>query len=271
MQYQIYIPPPRLQPYVECFWSLELPDFPGDTVPERVLPDGTTELIVHYGDQFERMNEKGLFEKQALGLFVGQMKTFTLLRPSGKTGMVAVRFKPAGAARFFGFSLSEITNRILDLDLVLGAEGKSLVDWVLNCQTNSDRVQVLLDFLLEKLTSRSDDLLLRATVKFIEEAKGGLDLFVLEKRIGLSSRQIERKFKEKVGISPMALARVVRFQRFLSLAKECPNMNLTDASMECGYYDQSHFIKDFRAFAGVSPSSFLEEKHPISDFFTSDQ
>lgn len=269
MDYRCYKPPQQLEPYVDCFWSLDLQSVGGEAPAEKVLPDGKTELIFHYADHFEVSNEGGTFQRQGRGLFAGQLKTFTLLRPTGNTGMVAARFKPAGASRFFDFPLFELTNQVLDLGSVVGNEGGDLVERVLNAPNNLQRLEIVSQYLLRRLEERRDDILLRASVRFVEEGQGEIDYRYLSKKVGLSERQIERKFKAQVGISPAVLSRILRFQRFLELAKRAPWMKLTDAAHECGYYDQSHFIKDFRTFAGVSPSSFLSEPHEMSDHFIS--
>ncbi len=266
MVYRSYPPPPQLEPYVDCFWSLELPVTQSEIRAERVLPDGKTELLFHYGDCFENSCDGKSFNEQARGLFAGQLKTFTLLKPKGNIGLVAVRFKPAGAAQFFEFPLSEITDQVMSLDNLLGLEGRALQERILNAKDNTLRFGVLTQYLVNRLGRGPEDVLVRAAVRLIGNGETNYDS--LARKIGLSKRQIERVFKTNVGISPAMLSRIFRFQKFLALAKREPAMKLIDVSQECGYYDQSHFIKEFKAFSGVSPSFFLAESHEMSDCFT---
>src|SRR5690606_36153643 len=90
----------------------------------------------------------------------------------------------------------------------------------------------------------------------------------LSERLGYSPRQVERRFKEGVGLSPMALWRVLRFQRFLRLSAASPGASLTDLALGGGYSDQSHLIRDFKAIAGSPPSTFFREPHEMSDQIT---
>jgi AraC-like DNA-binding protein len=266
IHYETRRPHPLLAPYVEHFWLLAASADPG-APPEIVMPDGKTELIVHFGDAFEKRDGSGAFHRQERVLFAGQLTTATALRATGAAGMVAARFRPAGATRFFEFPLQLMTDQVVDFEAIGGKELRELRDRILEAPTGSARIALLERYLIGRLDHRDDDRLLRAAVDRVVASDGAMTLAELSRVIGLSERQLERKFSQQIGIGPKALGRILRLQRFLRLASSGGPLLLTDAALACGYYDQSHFNRDFKAFAGQSPSAFLAGQRALTDLF----
>jgi AraC-like DNA-binding protein len=268
--YQVLAPPPELEDFVDCFWDLTGAAPCDPTEPEIVLPDGKTELIVHFGEDFFKL-ENGEYVRQARVLMSGQLTERIFLRPSGKVGVVSVRFKPAGAARFFDIPFCEIVDRVIDFSQFEKDVAQKLVRDVADASTPFERIGVLRNLLLERLSKHesNEDIFVRRACRYITQSEGSYSVQELVKLIGFSERQLERKFKKQVGITPKHLSRIVRFQKFITLSKTSHSLTLTDVSQSCGYYDQSHFIKDFTKFSGVSPLSYLNSAHPMSDHFTS--
>src|SRR5688500_8015776 len=112
MQYRETLPSPRLAGFVKCYWTLEQGAFEAVKVPEPVVPDGCIEIIFNLADRFERLHGENRAETQPATLVAGQMRKSVLIRPTGHVRLFGVRFQPAGAFRFFRFSLSELTDRI---------------------------------------------------------------------------------------------------------------------------------------------------------------
>ncbi len=268
--YQVSAPPPELEDFVDCFWDLTGPAVCEPTESEIVLPDGKTELIVHFGDDFLKL-EHGEYIRQARVLMSGQLTERIFLKPSGKVGVVSARFKVAGAARFFDIPYSEIVDRVIDFSLYENDVAQKLVAAIARASTPDERFGVLRNLLLERLQKQEskEDLFVRQACRSITQSDGAYSVQELVKLIGFSERQLERKFKQQVGLTPKQLSRIMRFQKFIALSKTSSNLTLTEVSLACGYYDQSHFIKDFTKFSGVSPMSYLTSSHPMSDHFTS--
>lgn len=271
MIYEVTSPSSKLEPFVDCFWLLAAGKSTGEPEPEIVLPDGKTELIVHFGDNFLKQDPgTKQFLVQARVLMSGQLTERIYLKPSGAIGVVSVRFKPAGAARFFGFAFDEYVDQVFDFSLV----EKDIADMLHKTVADADgipaRIKVLEDFLLQRLEVASgEDIFVRQACNYLVQSEGQYSMGDLAKLIGYSERQLERKFKRQVGLSPKRLARILRFQKFIQLSQAEKKLTLTDAALACGYYDQSHFIKDFTAFSGLSPLSYLGKPHTMSDHFTS--
>ncbi len=273
--YKVLIPPLELEDFVECFWDLAMPASDAQSEPEIVLPDGKTELIVHFGDDFLKLelnpeNKKEKYVRQARVLMSGQLTERILLRPSGRVGVVSVRFKAAGAARFFDLPYEEIVDQVIDFSKFEKEIAETLARKIQTATSPAQRFQVLQDLLTERLQKQEskEDIFVRQACRYITQSEGSYSVQELVKLIGFSERQLERKFKQQVGLTPKLLSRIMRFQKFIALSKTNNRLTLTEAGMSCGYYDQSHFIRDFTKFSGVSPLSYLSSPHAMSDHFT---
>ena len=272
--YKTIEPCAELEPFIECFWLLAAP--PNDTEDpktEIVLPDGKTELIVHFGDNFcklEKSDNKNKFVRQARVLMSGQLTEHITLKPTGEIGIVAARFKPAGAARFFSLPYEDIVDQVIDLSTYDNAIAGLLQMEIEKITSHDERLNFMQTFLKNRLQQESqEDIYVRQACRYIMQSEGEYTIAELVKLIGFSERQLERKFKKQVGLSPKMLSRILRFQKILRLAQNSKSLTLVDAALSCGYYDQSHFIRDFTKFSGESPLKYLTSEHPMSDHFTS--
>lgn len=265
MLYKTRPPPAHLEPFVDCIWLLAAPKGDGDPEPEIVLPDGKTELIVHFGDAFLKL-EGDAYERQARVLMSGQLTERIMLKPTGEIGVVSIRFKAAGAARFFDVPYEKLVDRVVDFADFEPAFSTAIHERIGRCGSHDERLAAMTAVLEERLTRESlEDIFVRQACQHIARSQGAYSAQELVKLIGYSERQLERKFKKQVGITPKVLSRIARFQKFLALAKETDTLTLADAAAACGYYDQSHFIRDFTKFSGVSPMKYLSGNHAMSD------
>ncbi len=265
MQYRTEPPPAHLEPFVDCIWLLAAPKGGDDPEPEIVLPDGKTELIVHFGDAFLKL-EGDAYERQARVLMSGQLTERIMLKPTGEIGVVSIRFKAAGAARFFDVPYEKLVDRVVDFADFEPAFSAAIHERIARCDSHDERLTAMTAVLEERLTQESrEDIFVRQACQYIARSEGAYSAQELVKLIGYSERQLERKFKKQVGITPKVLSRIARFQKFLALTKETNTLTLADAAAACGYYDQSHFIRDFTKFSGVSPMKYLSGNHVMSD------
>jgi AraC-like DNA-binding protein len=268
MHYEVFKPSKLLEPYVECIWLLVSSVDAAQASGEIVLPDGKMELVIHFGDPYSISRGKR-FSKQARSLLSGQITERIFLKPMGITGMIAARFRAFGASKFFEFPLNEIVDQVIDLDSYIGPRAFELEEKIFNAKSHQDRVTVLDGFLIDRLKrSANEDHFVAQACRYIAQSGGEYSITNLASLVGLSERQIERKFLSQVGISPKLFSRVARFQKFVSMAKLDPQLTLTDAALACGYYDQAHFIRDFREFSGMSPSQFICQDTVLTDLFT---
>ncbi len=268
MLYKTLPPPAHLEPFVDCIWILAGAKDDGDPEPQIVVPDGKTELIVHFGDAFLKLEGRA-YERQARVLMSGQLTRRIMLKPTGEIGVVSVRFKAAGAARFFDVAYDEIVDRVVDFGEFEPAFSAAIHDRIARAGSNDDRLAAMIAVLDERLTQESkEDVFVRQACQYIVKSEGQYSVQDLVKLIGFSERQLQRKFKRQVGIAPKILSRIMRFQKFLAMTREAHTLTLADAAAACGYYDQSHFIRDFTTFSGMSPMKYLGSSHVMSDHLT---
>ncbi len=268
MYYKTLPPPAHLEPFVDCIWILVAAKGDADPEPEIVLPDGKTELVVHFGDAFLKLEGRS-YERQARVLMSGQLTERIMLKPTGEIGVISIRFKAAGAARFFDVPYEEIVDRVVDFADFEPAFSAAIHERIACSGSHDERLAAMIAVLEERLTRESkEDIFVRQACQYIVRSEGEYSVQDLVKLIGFSERQLERKFKRQVGITPKILSRIVRFQRFLAMAKQANTLTLADAATACGYYDQSHFIRDFTKFSGMSAMKYLSSSHVMSDHLT---
>lgn len=268
MFYKSLPAPQILESFVDCIWILAAPKANEEVEPELVMPDGKTELIVHFGEAFTKL-EGSSYVQQARVLMSGQLTERILLKPLGEIGVVSVRFKAAGAARFFDVPYVDIVDRVVDFSDFEPEFSTTIHKRIAQCTSHDERLSVMAKAIEERLTAESEeDIFVRQACQYITASGGEYSVQELVKLIGFSERQLERKFKKQVGLTPKTLSRIMRFQKFIAMTKEFNALTLSDASIACGYFDQSHFIRDFTKFSGVSPVTYLNTTHVMSDHFT---
>ncbi len=166
------------------------------------------------------------------------------------TVTILVRFTPQGAA-CLGVPASELTGRSVALDdLLPAAQVREAHERLLAARLDADRVAVV-ESLLIALPYEHDALVERA----VELLSSSADVASVARALSIGERQLERRFLHRVGVSPKRFASLRRFERAVAIARR--SGSLTRAALDAGYYDQSHFIRDFRRYAGTTPSELL--------------
>lgn len=269
MHYRVILPTPALSNYLECFWTLQSRSTPSLLSPERILPDGCTEIIFNLAAAFKRYHSSNHVEVQPQSLFVGQMRRFAMIEPTGEVRLFGIRFRPAGAYIFTHFPLAELTDKIIDLDLIWNHFSRELTEKIHLARTTHERTNIVEKALLARLDRRHDiDRIIESAIDTIIARDGLVSIDRLQKKLQLSSRQLERKFQERVGLSPKFFCRILRLQKvFKAVASHRP-LHWSFIATECGYFDQAHFIHDFKEFSGQTPAIYFSEAHEMSEHFT---
>lgn len=264
MQYQEYKIIPELRPYVKVVWSM---DSVGQVIkgdPMRILPDTCVELVIHYNDPFQTTFSDGSRSMQRQSLVICQMKSFMEIEPCGKTGFIAVRFSAWGAYHFFDTPMKEIANGETMLQQVWGSVADQLEDRIASAKTNLQRSEIIQRFLLSKLSKSND---VNHAISFslgeINKAKGQISIEELAYDTGVTTRQLGRLFDRYIGLSPKEFARITKFLNALELLNTRRSATLTSIAYDAGYYDQAHFIHDFKEYAGVTPAEYLLSENII--------
>ena len=245
--------------HVVCAWS-----FTGtDPEPQSIAPDGCCELIVHWRAPYEEEGAEGSWRVQPPALFAGQLTRPLRLRAREPAGVVAVRFRPAGAASFLGAPLNAATDRRVALDdLHEPAAVAALVEAVRQAGDADARFVVVQDYVAQRLAAaaRPPDPAVVRCVEAITDSDGRIGMDRLERISGLSARALQRRFASEVGVPPRLLASIVRFRRVFDAFQESDAPSWTAAAQAAGYFDQPQMARDFRRFVGCTPSAFLSAR-----------
>jgi AraC-like DNA-binding protein len=261
MRYIEQRPSPALAQHLECLWFISATDSsPEAGASESVFPDGCIEWIFHLGAPFQRSITTGTngtaseWERQPRSFVVGELTRFLLLQPTGDVAVMGVRFRPGGAYRFLPFPLCEFADSTVATGDIWGRKGTYLEEAVLEARNNTQRQQLVEEFLLQQLITTAPRPRFEAAVKEIIRTRGQTRVHEVANGVGWSSRQLERNFRISVGLSPKSFSRIIRFQNLLRLMGEGALREWANLAIEGGYADQPHMVREFREFSGHTPS-----------------
>ena len=255
MRYREYQPCSALAPYIECLWFVSDDHASVQRPSEQVLPDGCIEWIFHLQDRFESRLGPGKWQVQPQSFVVGPLTRFLLLQPSGRIHTMGVRFRPAGAYRFIPSALDALTDEIVPTADIWNGAGTALEDAVLSAPCDDTRRVLLETFLLKQLARIAPRLRFEAAVSEILRSRGQTRVYLLAEKVGCGERQLQREFRESLGLSPKSIGRIVRFQNLLRLAGEDQFHEWASLALDGGYADQAHMVREFQEFTGQSPTA----------------
>jgi AraC-like DNA-binding protein len=249
MIYREFQPNVLLKPYIETYWAVC--GFKKEEEFHKILPDGCVDII------FSLEGTKQFDLEPILPNIIGTMTTYLEGSYSNKVNMIGIRFKPTGITAFTRVPIHEFTDQRISLNLVETLFDEAFHAKLSEKRTTEARIQHL-DFYLMKNLNRlfvSEKQIVYA-VDLIRKTNGSLSLTEVANKSCLSIRHFERKFKNAVGISPKTFSKIIKFQYTLSYLKRNRDVSLFSVAIDCGYYDQSHLIKEFKFLSGNSPSYF---------------
>jgi AraC-like DNA-binding protein len=218
------------------------------------------EMIFHYKDLYKQYFEDGSSVIQPRSFIFGQITKYIEIGPSGVSGIVAARFLPDGLIPFLTMPVLYLENKAVGLAEIFGEKGKKLEQEVMSASDNQQRIKLIEAFLLSRLNDQhSADTIIKSCIDAIFHSQGQLSVLQLAGTVNVNRRSVERKFIAAIGMSPKQLSRVVRLQAAMKMLEHKDFTSLTSLAYENGYYDQAHFIKDFKEFTGTSPKSFFAD------------
>jgi len=268
MTYSEYAAAPALSPIVECVWTLD-----GDARElagtQPVLPDGRPEIILHLGDPFDRI-EGGRRERQPAMIFAGQLLAPLDLRATARVSVVGIRLQPYGAAAVLAAPQHDLVGQTLEVAALSRPLARALDEIRVRVHRGGHAAQIVHAVLSAHANVGRIDRRVSAAVDRIRRDRGLVTVDALATQLGLTPRQLERRFRHAVGISPKRLARITRFQRALRMFEQIDSPQRgTHTAAACGYADQAHFIRDFCEFAGCAPGAHLLRRAELNGFFSS--
>jgi AraC-like DNA-binding protein len=255
-----YKPGAPLDRFVEVIWVMETPAAPHSK--ERLLPDGSVELVFDLGSgRFPIFTNDTLTRRELFrdSVVCGPHSQPFGIDTSTGTSVAGVHFKPGGAHPFLKLPFGELHNQHASLDAFWGRAAATQVrEQLLEAPTPRGKAQILERHLLAIAAGQPER---RAAVAFalseFHAAPEAQKISTVTDQIGISPRHFIDIFRNEVGLTPKLFCRVRRFQQVLRLISSGARIHWPNVALESGYFDQAHFIHDFRAFSGINPSAYL--------------
>jgi AraC-like DNA-binding protein len=237
MRYQEFAPPARLAQFVECFWTHQ----PGSAVVDYpVLPDGCVDIVYSPGRTRELQVVGTMTSARKFMLVAGQVE-------------FGVRFRPAMSQAFLAVPALDTTDQSIALNEIWGADARRLVEQISEEPSPAQCIHLF----ETRLRSPGDSTVVQRLCTAIVDQGGQVRIDDLSSQAGLSARQLRRLFLDQVGLSPKHFCRVIRFRNSLSRLPRSGHGEWAQVALDCGYYDQAHFINEFREFSGYTPGEFV--------------
>jgi AraC-like DNA-binding protein len=252
MRYLELAPAPPLDELVHCIWFLT---GNGTEPAQPVVPDGRVELIIHRGEPFSRIDGSGVARPQAAALVAGQLTSPIRLCPRGPVDVVGVRFRSAGARSVVGLPLGELKGRVEALHDIRPGLAAAL-QHAASRERSPVACAAAVSRVLRGVIRDEPARLVRAAV----HALGALrprSVEAIARDLGTTARTLERRITLEVGLSPKLLQRILRFRRAFRLLDSTSPGRWGPVAAAVGYCDQPHMIRDFRSFAGATPTAFF--------------
>jgi AraC-like DNA-binding protein len=262
MRFSSATPTEFLRGFVENFWLYE--GYEGEHANERILPTGTIELVINL-----REDELRIYDADD----PTQPSRYSGAAVSGAYGkgfvsdseeevfIIGIHFRAGGAFPFLGVPVDELADSHIDLDTLWGHNAKFLREQLAEASTASIRFELLESALVENLRRPLEHhYAVEAALDLMMRSHGDVDMREMAANVGLSQRRFAELFKREVGVAPKLFSRIQRFHRARALIHErARETDWVGIAIDCGYYDQSHLIREFSEFSGLGPSEYLRQ------------
>jgi AraC-like DNA-binding protein len=249
-----------LSKYIQNYFIAETCSLVDFLPNERVYPCGYASMVFHYGSPsiFQKKDSSKYIEPNLV--ICGPQTSYYDLELSGKTGMILIVFRPHGVKSFFNFPISELLDENLSLRDLIKNETIELEDKLLNSTNNRQRIIHIENFLIKRLNYNAEFERVELALNLIDNSKGQIKAQDIAHEVCWGIKQFERTFSKYVGLNPKKYASIVRFKNVIQMKRKDKNSSMFQLAFDNGYYDQSHFIHDFKSLTGFTPKAFFNDK-----------
>ena len=255
----------ELSPYIKHYLFLDSEGTASKKL--RLFSDGNTGMVLTFrGNLISNTRDASTLNYPNSFLY-GQISTFRDLYLAEKTSIIIVVFQPYGFNHLLGISANEIREDIIATEDIFGSKDSLLYEKLSGTSYLESKIQILNTFFIEQATKKflSNQNLIHPTLNYILKNKGAITVNHLVKYTGYSERHIERIFNECIGLNPKKFGNIVKLHYFLNLLKyKSSQSNITDLCYEAGYSDQSHLIKVFKKYTGITPTQYLNNTNRLA-------
>ena len=268
---QVHTPAFPLQKFVDHFIYYE--GFDPTHNMDRFLPDGNSEFIIELtGNPKHIYDNETLTELQAFRYaWVSGVRTQPITIPSGRgSRMLIVAFKKGKAHPFYDIPMSELADQVVDAGLIFGGKLHALRERLLNTPTIHQMFLVIEEFLLrlagDALHANTPSKCIEYAVSNITSQPNILAFQQFSRQIGYSQKHFIDLFKKQVGVAPKQYLKIIRFQKAISKIENNQLVQWSSVATESGFYDQAHFINDFKSFSGFTPNEYMKRKNETLNY-----
>lgn len=263
MLYLERIPAPPLAPLIRTLWYARTGDIPHHR--ERILPSGCIQIILNLSRDFILDCPEGMADcRMEPALVIGARSAYEIVDSSDMAELIGIVFEPGGFPVFAADAVDQFSNRSVALQCIWGTDAEGLRNRLREIGSPKERLSCMEQFLFDRFANRAA---LHGRSGQVTYALRYFDAFPrvasvrkTAQQIGWSERRFSQVFREEVGLTPKVWCRVQRFQRAVRQLHNGVDVRWAELALECGYYDQSHFANEFRAFSGVDASTYVARR-----------
>lgn len=265
MKYQLIWPSPGLRRYIQFYGLLEVKGDALEVVEGLIPPYPSKGLIFSLEENpSARIYNKSFDVKATEGYFMPQCTSSWHMQITGQLKMLGVFFRPGMFRHFFDFPARELTNKVLEFENTKVRGLAELRQQLLGADALGRKIQKVEYFLKTQLArSRFRHTLTDHALFFLQRKGAGCSVDALKEELGVSSRYFRKVFYQDIGIPPKAFLRIHRFNMAFQTLRAGRYRKLSDIAYQLDYYDQSHFIREFKYFTGATPLQFMKQDRPL--------
>jgi len=260
MQITFIQPEEQLVHYIHQLWIFESNAGISKLDSRIIVPDGRAKIIVPYKQDASAIAQDRVvtIKRHQLALIGVQSSAVSIAASEATTGTIGIELTQKGLYHFFDLNMYEVTNRIISLEDAIGSWAARLQERIGNAKDPRHKISLLQDALIDLLHRNNQEyIFLDRALDIIVQSHGVITIQDLVTQTGYSRRYLDQCFRRHIGLPPKSLANILRFQRMHHLLMQRPSSNLLKKEIHAHYYDQSHFIKEFKRFTGSTPYSYL--------------
>lgn len=254
-------PGPPLDRFVDHCWLVDATNL---AHPRQVLfPDGGVTVHFNLADAPGLVDrETGSVRRYPTSWISGERTAPYTLDTPGRVRLLGVRFRPGAVFPFLGFPAREVTGEVLELDLITGGLARETHERLLATERPAEAFGLVLSMLRLRMRRALEPppSAVSGGLRTLDRTGPGASIAAVAAELGVSQRTLLRHFDRWVGVSPKTAQRIRRFQRVIEWEDGCADLDWSRVAYRCGYYDQAHLIRDFRAFTGTTPTAYRAER-----------
>lgn len=261
MGFVVVAPPAPLSDWIESIWDWDMPQQAHRL--ERMLPSACAQLTINLAEDETRVYDDALncVRGKGASLDAPSHRSF-VIDTAEQVSVCGVVFKPGAAAPLFRERMDALANRQVDLDDLVGGFARGLRTRLLEAGSAMRRVAILQHWLVELARGAQPQPAIGHALLALDRIPQVERIGAVAERCRLSPRRFGELFRERVGMSPKRYARLQRFHRVVALAQRDGPIEWADVAADCGFYDQPHLVREFRAFSGFAPTAYLAQRGP---------